>query len=62
MIPNSIAGPTEARAEGKSLELFKRGTRNVLWLTVREGRRFILKGLPEELRAHPEEEMRLRVP
>ncbi len=60
MIPNSIAGPTEARAEGESLELFKRGTRNVLWLTVREGRRFILKGLPEELRAHPEEAMRLR--
>lgn len=45
---------------GECLELYKRGTRNVLWLTVREGRRFILKGLPEELRSHPEEAVRLR--
>lgn len=43
-----------------SLELYKRGTRNVLWLTVREGRRFILKGLPEDLRGHMEETARLR--
>lgn len=60
MIPNSIGGPAEGAVAGESLELYKRGTRNVLWLTVREGRRFILKGLPDELRTHPEEAMRLR--
>ncbi len=60
MIPNSIGGPAAGAVAGESLELYKRGTRNVLWLTVREGRRFILKGLPEELRTHPEEAMRLR--
>ncbi|MDE6654057.1 MAG: serine/threonine protein kinase [Muribaculaceae bacterium] len=32
----------------------------MLWLTVREGRRLILKGLPETLRSHPEETARLR--
>ncbi len=60
MIPNSIAGPAEGAVAGENLELYNRGTRNVLWLTVREGRRFIMKGLPEELRAHTEEAMRLR--
>ncbi len=60
MIPNSIVGPAVEGIPVESLELYKRGTRNVLWLTVREGRRFILKGLPEELRAHPEETVRLR--
>lgn len=57
---NSIAGAAEGPMAGECLELYKRGTRNVLWLTVREGRRFILKGLPEALRSHPEEAMRLR--
>ena len=60
MIPNSIAGPAESGIAGECPELFRKGTRNVLWLTVREGRRFILKGLPEELRPHPEERIRLR--
>lgn len=60
MIPNSMAGPAEGVFTGECLEPFKRGTRNVLWITVREGRRFILKGLPEALRSHPEEFMRLR--
>lgn len=60
MIPNSIAGTADGAMAVESLELYKRGTRNVLWLTVREGRRFILKGLPEELRSHPEEAIRLR--
>ncbi len=59
-IPNSISGPAEGTAGGESLELYKLGTRNMLWLTVREGRRFILKGLPEELRSHMEEVTRLR--
>lgn len=60
MIPNSMAVPAEDAFAGECLEPFKRGTRNVLWITVREGRRFILKGLPEALRSHPEEFMRLR--
>lgn len=59
-IPNSISAPAEGTVGGKSLELYKIGTRNMLWLTVREGRRFILKGLPEELRSHIEEATRLR--
>lgn len=60
MIPNSMAGPAEGNFAGDCLEPFRKGTRNVLWLTVREGRRFILKGLPEALRSHPEETTRLR--
>lgn len=60
MIPNSIVGPADTSFAAVCLEPFKTGTRNVLWLTVREGRRFILKGLPEELRSHPEEIARLR--
>lgn len=60
MIPNSMEGPAEGSFAGECLEPFRRGTRNVLWLTVREGRRFILKGLPEALRSHPEETARLR--
>lgn len=60
MIPNSIVGPADTSFAAVCLEPFKTGTRNVLWLTVREGRRFILKGLPETLRSHPEEIARLR--
>ncbi|MDE6341155.1 MAG: serine/threonine protein kinase [Muribaculaceae bacterium] len=60
MIPNSIAGPEESGISSEHTETFRVGTRNVLWLTVREGRRFILKGLPEALRPHPEEVARLR--
>ena len=60
MIPNSIAGPAEGFFAGECLEPFKYGPRTRLWLTVREGRRFILKGLPESLRSHPEEIARLR--
>lgn len=55
-----MAGPVEGTFACDCMEPFKKGTRNVLWLTVREGRRFILKGLPEELRSHSEEVMRLR--
>ena len=60
MMPNSVVGPAEGTYAGECLEPYKHGTRNVLWLTVREGRRFILKGLPELLRHHPEEKARLR--
>ena len=60
MIPNSMGGPADGGMPGECLEPFRRGTRNLLWLTVREGRRFILKGLPEALRSHPEETARLR--
>lgn len=60
MIPNSMVGAAEGSFAGDCLEPFKNGTRNVLWITVREGRRFILKGLPDELRSHPEETARMR--
>lgn len=60
MIPNSMATPADGGMRGECLEPFRRGTRNLLWLTVREGRRFILKGLPGALRSHPEETTRLR--
>ena len=60
MIPNSVVGAAEGTYAGECLEPYKHGTRSVLWLTVREGRRFILKGLPEALRSHPEETARLR--
>lgn len=43
-----------------SLIHYKTCTRNELWITIREGRRFILKGLPMGLRTHPEEVARLR--
>ncbi len=55
-----MGGPVDGGMPGECLEPFRRGTRNLLWLTVREGRRFILKGLPEALRSHPEETARLR--
>ena len=60
MIPNSMAGPADGRITEECLEPLRKGPRNLLWLTVREGRRFILKGLPEALRSHPEEAARLR--
>lgn len=60
MINNSISGPAEGSYIGDVLEPYKQGIRNVLWLTVRDGRRFVLKGLPEELRTHREEIGRLR--
>lgn len=55
-----MAGAADGAYAGECLKPFRRGTRNLLWLTVREGRRFILKGLPESLRSHPEETARLR--
>lgn len=56
----SISMPAEVVHFPESIELIGTGTRNVLWLTVREGRRLVLKGLPEFLRSHPEEVARLR--
>lgn len=58
-IPNSLMGPADFSVGGESLELFAERQKNVLWLTVREGRWLILKGLREELRSHPEEVARL---
>lgn len=58
-IPNSLMGPADFPVGGESLELFAERQKNVLWLTVREGRKLILKGLREELRTHPEEVARL---
>lgn len=57
---NSLTLPTESVADSVVPEEIKRGARNVLWLTVREGRTFILKGLIEPLRSRPDEVVRLR--
>lgn len=43
-----------------TVEMYMARERTVLWLTVREGRKLILKGLPEQLRNHPEEVSKLR--
>lgn len=45
---------------GESLELLLTKGRTRLWLVVREGRRFILKGLTEELLDHPQDLSRLK--
>ncbi|MDE6335753.1 MAG: serine/threonine protein kinase, partial [Muribaculaceae bacterium] len=58
-IPDSLMMPADAPVADTCIEPYIRHNRSELWLTIREGRRFILKGLPIELRYHPEEEARL---
>lgn len=58
-IPDSLMMPADAPIADTCIEPYIRHNRSELWLTIREGRRFILKGLPIELRYHPEEEARL---
>lgn len=53
-----IEGYAESHDNG--IELLSRRSRRVLWLTVRDGRKVVLKGLKEELRSHPEEVAALR--
>lgn len=60
MIPNSIVVTSELSFTPQSPELFRRETCNLLWLIIKEGHRFILKGLTEALRLHPEKAARLR--
>lgn len=59
-IPDSIIYPATELPTPDYIEPYATRSRSVLWLMTREGRRFILKGLPEELRTHPEEIARLR--
>ncbi len=59
-MPDSLMSPADEPMLSACIEPFARRKRSELWLTIREGRKFILKGLPEELRYHPEEEARLR--
>lgn len=42
------------------MEIIRVRPRRVIWLTVRDGRKVALKGLPEHLRFHPEEISSLR--
>lgn len=57
---DSLMMAAEALPQDDSMELLGRRAANELWITVREGRRFVLKGLPAELRGHREEVARLR--
>ena len=60
-IPTSLMLPPDNDAFAlNTVEVYMARERTVLWLTVREGRKLILKGLPERLRNHPEELARLR--
>ncbi|MDE6383798.1 MAG: protein kinase [Paramuribaculum sp.] len=59
-IPTSLITDSDSGLSPDFIEPYLSHSRSELWLMVREGRRFILKGLPEELRRHPEEVARLR--
>lgn len=59
-IPTSLITDADSGLSPDFIEPYLSRSRSQLWLMVREGRRFILKGLPEELRNHPEEVARLR--
>lgn len=58
--PDSLIYMSEDMVTGESLELLLTKGRTRLWLLVREGRRFILKGLIEELQDHPQDISRLK--
>ncbi|MDE5869902.1 MAG: serine/threonine protein kinase [Muribaculaceae bacterium] len=60
MIPESIMTPAAGEDQGVTIEPFAEGTVNRLWLMIRDGRRYILKGLKEELRLFPQEVARLK--
>ena len=57
---NSFMIPAEQSSAPQFIEEFASRSRNNLWLTVREGRRLVLKGLPDHLRANIAELTRLR--
>lgn len=59
-VPVSIMMPAEGSDTTADIEPFMKRGHTELWITVRDGRRLLLKGLPAELRAHPEEVARLR--
>lgn len=60
-IPVSLVldGGGDAQTDG-AIEEISRRSRRVLWLSVRDGRRVVYKGLVEQLRSHPEEVAALR--
>lgn len=60
MIPDSLIMDDGEVNLDDSFELLSRHDRCVLHVGVKDGRRIVLKGLPEELRSHPEEVARLR--
>ncbi|MDE6417138.1 MAG: protein kinase [Duncaniella sp.] len=59
-IPESLMTEGEVYSGESGVELISRRSHRMIWLTVRDGRRLVLKGLPEHLRSHPEEVASLR--
>lgn len=59
-IPASIMTGDDSFARESEAEIISRRKRRVIWLAVRDGRKVVLKGLPEQLRSHPEEVAALR--
>ncbi|MDE6484413.1 MAG: protein kinase [Duncaniella sp.] len=59
-IPESLMTEYGADSGENGIELISRRSRRMIWLTVRDGRKVVLKGLPEHLRSHPEEVASLR--
>lgn len=59
-MPVSLVIEGEGMSDLSGLEEICRHNHRVIWLTVRDGRRVILKGLAEEVRHHPEEILSLR--
>ncbi|MDE5785746.1 MAG: protein kinase [Duncaniella sp.] len=53
-IPESLMTEYGADSGESGIELISRRSRRMIWLTVRDGRKVVLKGLPEHLRSHPE--------
>ncbi|MBD5303391.1 MAG: protein kinase [Bacteroides sp.] len=60
MMSESILTPAEGEESGVAIELYKEKSINTLWIMVRDGRRYILKGLSASRRNHPQEVARLR--
>ena len=59
-VPASLILDEEPISKGTGIEEMCRRHKRILWLSVRDGRKIVLKGLTEPLREHPEEIAALR--
>ncbi len=59
-VPVSLVIEGDGMGDLSGLEEICRHNNRVIWLTVRDGRRVVLKGLAEAVRHHPEEILSLR--
>lgn len=59
-MPDSLIIEGEDNSIDNGIEVLSRRSRRVLYIVVRDGRRVVLKGLTENLRAHTEERAALR--